>query len=97
MTHGEAKRMYSALPGWRWPHGAVDGEERERRSLREAICDLLGDASLSGEELTAAVREEWGDCGDAEVAAAIRELLHDRVIGSVVTFGTSRYALRGEP
>lgn len=81
---------------WRNRYGGTatrrERAARERRSLREAICDLLEDMALTGEELAAAVREEWGECTEAQLATAIRELMYD----DELRFDGERYALRGE-
>lgn len=64
---------------------------RERASLRDAICEVLGHAALTRDEIAAAVREDWGACSDAQVRSALTAL-HGagelRIVGG-------RYAIDG--
>lgn len=53
---------------------ASDIRARQRASLREAICDAIGSAALTYDEIAAAVSEDWGACDDRELDREIREL-----------------------
>ena len=67
------------IPGWRRPCGVLSPcsyeYHVERHGLQGAIVDLLGSESRTRGEFAAAVREDWGDCTDAALGQALRELL----------------------
>jgi hypothetical protein len=94
VTPVERAKHYAALPSWRKPLGVMsvhDAAERQERSIREAIVDLLGDAQLTRDEIAAGVIEDWGHCSPEQVGAALRELVTDDVIRR----SGERYRLRG--
>ena len=50
---------------------------RERASLRDAICEVIGMAALTVDEIAAAVHEDWGACTASLLDSVLRELEKD--------------------
>jgi hypothetical protein len=74
-----------SLPEWRRPFGVIRGEDaaaRERRSIAEAIWQLVGREPLTTDELRAAVVEMWGDPGEAFVVV-VRSMVRGRELRHV--------------
>jgi hypothetical protein len=70
-------RAIVQLPGWRQPLGAIaPNAGAERARLADALCELAGPEPQTIEELRVALVEDWGDCTAAQVAMAVRELVH---------------------
>lgn len=68
-------------PQWRNRYAVVgtpaEHTARERASLRDAICEVIGMAALTVDQILAAVHEDWGACSTAQLDSALRELERD--------------------
>lgn len=52
----------------------ADIRARQRASLREAVCEVIGGAALTYGEIAAGVREDWGACSNAMLDGVLRRL-----------------------
>lgn len=58
----------------------ADVRARQRASLREAVCEVIGGAALTYDEIASAVREDWGPCSNSRLDGVLCELSRDKEI-----------------